>query len=61
MKTNIILIKIQPTKHITLQVLVDKIICIEGKTSLDAGPVFNTYTWSTGATTQQINNMGECN
>ncbi|MBB4807655.1 gliding motility-associated-like protein [Chryseobacterium defluvii] len=38
-------------------VLEDKIICIEDKTTLDAGPGFNAYLWSTGATTQAINGV----
>ncbi|MBV8328196.1 T9SS type B sorting domain-containing protein [Chryseobacterium sp.] len=39
-------------------ILADKIICMEGKTTLDAGPGFKGYLWSTGATTQVIQNVG---
>jgi gliding motility-associated-like protein len=39
-------------------VLQDKTICSNDKTSLDAGPGFTSYLWSTGATTQTVGNVG---
>ena len=38
-------------------VLEDKIICIEDKTTLDAGTGFSAYLWNTGATTQTISDV----
>jgi len=48
------LVVFPPTKS---TVLTDKIICMEDKTTLDAGPNFDGYQWSTGATTQTISDI----
>lgn len=49
------LIVFPPTQSTVLE---DKVICMETRTTLDAGPGFNGYEWSTGATTQTITNVG---
>ncbi|MCE4065597.1 gliding motility-associated C-terminal domain-containing protein [Chryseobacterium gleum] len=39
-------------------VLVDQYICMDAKTNLDAGPGYDSYQWSTGATTSGIRDVG---
>lgn len=51
----IALVVIAPIKSSLLK---DQVICAEGRTTLDAGPGFDAYEWSTGATTPSINGVG---
>ncbi|CAD7804225.1 hypothetical protein CHRY9390_01193 [Chryseobacterium aquaeductus] len=53
--TKITLKVLPPVKSTVLK---DKTICIEARTTLDAGPGFDGYEWSTGATTQTIQDVG---
>ena len=50
-----ITITVRIPKHSTI--LFDKVICPETLTNLDAGPGFDSYLWSTGATTPAIMNV----
>jgi gliding motility-associated-like protein len=45
-------LKVIPPKRSAI--LTDKIICIDGRTNLDAGPGYASYEWNTGATTQVL-------
>ncbi|KQT17044.1 chromophore lyase [Chryseobacterium sp. Leaf404] len=50
-----ITLTVLPPKYST--VLKDQVICIDDRATLDAGPGFDSYEWSTGATTQAVSGL----
>lgn len=55
---NIAKVTLEVIPPVYSKVLEEKTICMEDTTTLDAGPGFTGYQWSTGATTQAISNVG---
>ncbi len=51
-------INLQVTPPNRSTVLANKYICIDDRTTLDAGPGYQSYLWSNGATTQSIQGVG---
>ncbi len=54
---NIVKITLIVTPPVYSTVLKDKIICVEQRTTLDAGPGFDSYIWSNGEITQVISDI----
>ncbi|ALR31874.1 hypothetical protein ATE47_15735 [Chryseobacterium sp. IHB B 17019] len=53
----IVKINLKVLEPIYSSILKDKTICIDARTTLDAGPGFDSYLWSTGETTQAISGV----